>query len=159
MRDGIIVRAATPADAAEACTIIRRSIAELCVADHHGDEAHLAKWLSNKTPENVLRWIGLGYFIVAEESGVLLGTAGMNDAGKIVLNYVSPDARFRGVSKALMHHLEEHARALGLSECFLETSDTALRFYLSLGYVKTDVTYTLPLTGMPAVVLKKTLTA
>jgi GNAT superfamily N-acetyltransferase len=159
MRDGIIVRPATPADAAEACAVIRRSITELCVADHHGDETHIGKWLSNKTLENVARSIGLGYFIVAEEAGVLLGAAGMNEAGKIVLNYVSPDARFRGVSKALMRALEAHAAKLGLTECILETSETALRFYLSLGYVKTDVTYTLPLTGMPAVVLKKTLTA
>lgn len=97
------------------------------------------------------------YYVVAEESGVLLGVAGMNDTGKIVLNYVSPDARFRGVSKALMQHLEDRALSLGLSECFLETNKTALRFYLSRGYVKTDLTYMLPLTGTPAVVLKKKL--
>jgi GNAT superfamily N-acetyltransferase len=157
VHDGIRVRSAIPADAADACAIIRRSITELCLADHHGDEIHLAKWLSNKTPENVARWIAGGRVIVAEEAGSLLGVAAMNDTGKILLNYVSPDARFRGVSKALMQHLEERAVGLGLNECILETSETALRFYLSLGYVKTDLTYTLPLTGVPAVVLRKKL--
>ena len=148
------VRAATPADAAQACTIIRRSITELCVVDHESDE-HLAKWLSNKSPENVARWITTNYYVVAEDAGVLLGVAGMNDTGKIVLNYVSPDARFRGVSKAMMQHLADRAVGLGLSECVLETNRTALQFYLARGYVRADVTYTLPLTGMPAVVLKK----
>ena len=125
------VRTATPADAAEACTIIRRSITELCVIDHESDE-HLAKWLSNKSPENVLRWMTTNYYVVAEEDGALLGVAGMNDTGKIVVNYVSPDPRFRGVSKAMMQHLEDRAVALGLSECFLETNKTAPRFYLAI---------------------------
>jgi GNAT superfamily N-acetyltransferase len=159
VREAFQVRTATPADAAEACTVIRRSITELCMADHRGDEIHIGKWLSNKTPENVARWTTLDYCIVAEESGVLLGIAAMNDSGKVLLNYVSPDARFRGVSKALMQHLEERAVGLGLAECILETTGTALRFYLSLGYVKADLTYILPLTGKPAVVLAKKLTA
>jgi len=30
---------------------MRRSIAELCVADHRNDEAILSRWLGNKTPE------------------------------------------------------------------------------------------------------------
>jgi hypothetical protein len=34
--------------------------------------------------------------------GTLLGIAAMTDTGKITLNYVSPHARFQGVSKALI---------------------------------------------------------
>jgi GNAT superfamily N-acetyltransferase len=47
---------------------------------------------------------------------------------------VSPDARFRGVSKALMRALEDGARELGLPACSLESTETARRFYLSIGY-------------------------
>ena len=100
------IRRANPKDAAAACAVLRRSITELCHADHGGDEVLLAKWLSNKTVENVTRWIAQSHFLVAEEAGTLLGVAAMNAAGKITLNYVLPEARFRGVSKALVQQLE-----------------------------------------------------
>ena len=58
----------------------------------------------------------------------------MNNSGEITLNYVSPDARFRGVGKAMMAALEREARELGLAECFLTSTDTAHAFYLTLGY-------------------------
>ena len=57
------------------------------------------------------------HFVVAEEGEAILGVAAMNASGKITSNYVSPEARFRGVSKALVQPLETQARALGLSEC------------------------------------------
>jgi N-acetylglutamate synthase-like GNAT family acetyltransferase len=151
------IRCATANDAPEACLVLRRSITELCDLDHAGDAELLAKWLSNKTVENVRRWIGQAHFLVAEEEGRLLGCAAMTGAGKVTLNYVAPDARFRGVSKALLSQLEARARALGLEELVLESTQTALRFYCSLGYVHTAETYTLPLTGTPATVLRKRL--
>jgi N-acetylglutamate synthase-like GNAT family acetyltransferase len=151
------IRQAKTDDAAAACAVLRRSITELCHADHGGDEILLGKWLSNKTVENVTRWILQTHFVVAEEGETILGVAAMNASGKITLNYVSPEARFRGVSKALVQQLEAQARALGLGECMLETTQTALRFYQSLGYVKTEETYRLSLTGSPATVLRKNL--
>ena len=153
----IDIRRATGADAAEACSVLRRSIAELCHLDHHGDPAMLARWLSNKTVENLNRWIAQSHFFVAEEGGRLLGCAAMNGAGKITLNYVAPEARFRGVSKALVAALEDVARRTGLDECRLESTRTALRFYRSLGYVESDESYILPLTGTRAMVLCKRL--
>ena len=103
-------------DDAAACAVLRRSITELCRADHGGDAILLGKWLSNKTVENLTRWIMQTHFVVAEERETILGVAAMNASGKITLNYVSPEARFRGVSKALVQQLESKARALGLSE-------------------------------------------
>jgi N-acetylglutamate synthase-like GNAT family acetyltransferase len=151
------IRQASIEDAPEACAILRRSIAELCHADHGGDQILMGKWLSNKTVENVTQWIMKSHVIVAEEVGTILGIAAMNNSGKITLNYVSPDARFRGVSKALVQQLEAHASALGLRECVLETTQTALRFYQSLGYIKSAESYPLSLTGLPATVLRKNL--
>jgi len=46
-----LVRTATPEDAEAACAVIRRSIVECCIEDHHGDSALLAAWLANKTPD------------------------------------------------------------------------------------------------------------
>jgi hypothetical protein len=51
------VRDAVREDARAACEIMRRSIAELCVADHWNEPAILGRWLSNKTPETFKSWI------------------------------------------------------------------------------------------------------
>jgi predicted GNAT family acetyltransferase len=130
------VREAREADAEAACLVLRRSITELCGTDHQGDADTLAKWLANKTPENVRRWIGdpNNHVIVADDSGAILGVAAIQSSGRISLNYVSPDARFRGVSKALVTRLEAKAMELGLEACILESTGTARRFYFSIGY-------------------------
>jgi N-acetylglutamate synthase-like GNAT family acetyltransferase len=151
----IKIRSAKGEDAAEACAVIRRSITELCQLDHLGNEERLSKWLSNKTVENVRRWILESQFLVAEHGERIVGVATMTDSGRITLNYVDPGVRFRGVSKALMFSMEENARTLGITSCFLETTQTALRFYIASGYVKSEQTHVLPLTGSPATVLSK----
>ena len=63
------IRQAKTKDAAAACAVVRRSIAELCYPDHGGDEILLGKWLSNKTVENVTRWITQSHSLVADEGG------------------------------------------------------------------------------------------
>jgi len=105
---GMEIRTAITADAVEACSVLRRSISELCFLDHRNDQNLLSRWLSNKTPENVVRWIGRPdhSLLVAVEDDAILAVGAVTDDGEITLNYVSPDARFRGVSKALMCALE-----------------------------------------------------
>jgi len=51
------VREAVPEDATAACLVMRRSIAELCAADHRNDPAVVQRWLSNKTSEIFRSWI------------------------------------------------------------------------------------------------------
>jgi GNAT superfamily N-acetyltransferase len=62
------------------------------------------------------------------------GRAVRND-GEITLNYVSPAARFRGVSSALLAALERRARERGNTHCQLLSTETAHRLYLNRGYV------------------------
>jgi hypothetical protein len=95
------IRDAVAEDAPAACEVLRRSISELCVADHGNDQAILAKWLLNKTPEIVASWIGLpdDSMLVAVEGSTILAVGGITKAGNVTLNYVSPDARFCGRSK------------------------------------------------------------
>jgi GNAT superfamily N-acetyltransferase len=50
------------------------------------------------------------------------------DAGHIALNYVSPDARFRGVSRALLGALEARAMERGSARCTLNSTETARAF-------------------------------
>ena len=130
------IRPARAADAAAACGVLRRSIAELCVADHDNDPQFLSRWLANKTPENVAAWIADpgNVVYVAVDDGRIAGVAAMTRAGLVTLNYVSPDFRFRGVSKVLLAALERKAAELGLTQCNLESTKTARRFYEAAGY-------------------------
>jgi GNAT superfamily N-acetyltransferase len=132
------IRDARVVDAPAACHVLRRSIIELCAADHRNDPAILAKWLANKTPEIVASWItqpGNSVLLVVE-SGDILGVGSVTDAGRITLNYVSPDARFRGVSRALLNALETRAAERGNTRCTLSSTETARRFYRAAGYVE-----------------------
>lgn len=131
-----IIRRAVKSDAAPACEVVRRSIIELCAADHRGDRETLAKWLDNKTTALFEDWIASdrSVTLVAERAGSIVGVGLMNQSGAIHLLYVSPDARFSGVSKALLAALEEEAAAAGISEMRLESTITAQRFYADAGY-------------------------
>jgi GNAT superfamily N-acetyltransferase len=131
------IRDAIPEDALGACVVLKRSIAELCEADHKNDPAILARWLGNKTMENVLAWISQpdNSLLVAVENGDVLAVGSVTDSGTVGLNYVSPDARFRGVS-ALLRALETRAFERRNSRCALTSTETARRFYLSNGYIE-----------------------
>jgi GNAT superfamily N-acetyltransferase len=128
-----------PDDAIAGCDVLKRSIAELCIADHKNDPAILARWLGNKTIEYFVTWAEQpgNSLLVAVEGGQILAVGSVTDAGTIGLNYVSPDARFRGVSRALLHALELRAAERGNTRCTLISTETARRFYLSNGYFET----------------------
>jgi GNAT superfamily N-acetyltransferase len=137
-RQAMDIRDAVADDAEEACAILRRSIAELCDADHRNDPAILARWLGNKTPENVSVWIARpdASMLVAVDGGAIVAVGMVTDAGEIILNYVSPDARFRGASRTLLAALEARAAERGVEQCRLESTETAYRFYRAHGYVE-----------------------
>jgi GNAT superfamily N-acetyltransferase len=132
---GMIIRDATEEDALAACDVMRRSIAELCVADHRNDPALLGRWLSNKTPEIFRSWIRpSNTLLVVAEGSAIFAVGCVTDAGEITLNYVSPDARFRGASAALLDALEARAKERGNKHCTLNSTETARCFYLARGY-------------------------
>lgn len=130
------IRDAVPADAAAVCQVLKRSIVELCVADHHNDPAILERWLANKAPEIVASWIAQprSSMLLAVEDDAILGVGAVTDAGEITLNYVSPDARFRGVSRAMLRALEARTLERGAARSTLVGTETARRFYHAAGY-------------------------
>jgi GNAT superfamily N-acetyltransferase len=132
------IRDAVPADAPAACEVLRRSIIGLCAADHRNDPAILQRWLANKTPEIVASWIAKpgNSVMVAVEGGAVLAVGSVTDEGEITLNYVSPDARFRGVSRAMLGALETRASERGNCRCTLVSTETARRFYHDAGYTE-----------------------
>lgn len=131
------IRPATAQDAHAGVETLRRSIAELCRDDHHDDPAQLRPWLRNKTAANWALWLDrpAAFLLVAEAAGRVCGVGMGGDDGRILLNYVHPDFRFRGVSSAMLDALEGIAASRGARHASLESTRTARRFYLSRGYV------------------------
>lgn len=131
------IRKATPGDAESASLVLRRSIIELCRRDHENDPAILQSWLANKTPEKFREWAEATddfCCVAVGEEAAILGVAYLSKAGEVRLNYVSPDARFRGVSSALIAALEAEAMRWGLVRITLSSTATAHHFYLERGY-------------------------
>ncbi|MBA4227051.1 MAG: GNAT family N-acetyltransferase [Hyphomonas sp.] len=130
------IRSGKPEDAEAAIQTLRRSITELCRADHGDDPEALESWLANKTEASWHDWLGRAdrLVFVAEQDGLILGVGMISTAGEVMLNYVEPDARFAGISKKLLTHMERGASERGLGCCFLESTRTALNFYLACGY-------------------------
>ena len=133
----VIVRRATAGDAAEICEVVRSSITDLCVADHRNDAELLGRWLQNKTPENVTRWIGNphNFNLLAEYDGHISAAGCVTTSGEIILNYVHPRARFQGISSCLLSALEEVIKGRGIMLCRLESTTTARRFYRDRQFV------------------------
>ena len=132
----IQIRQATEADAAEAVRTLRRSIAELCIADHQNDPTEVEGWLGNKTVEAWRKWIVRddAVVLVAERDRKVIGVGMATLSGDILLNYVHPEARFGGVSKAILAGLEEVLRSRDVQCCRLESTITARSFYESCGF-------------------------
>ncbi|MET0323357.1 MAG: GNAT family N-acetyltransferase [Duganella sp.] len=130
------VRIAVAADAVAACTVLRRSIAECCEADHRNDPAILDAWLGNKTPQMVESWFvsPTNFSLVAELDGVVAGVALLTGAGKLALCYVLPEARGNGLGKALLARAEEQVVCWGVKALQLHSTATGHGFFAGRGY-------------------------
>lgn len=132
------IRNAVITDAPAACEVLRRSISELCVADHDNDPVILGRCLAKKMPELVKSWITQpgNSMLLAVEGGMVVEVGSVTDQGEITANYVSLDARFQGASRALLRAFEARATERGNTRCTLMSTETARSFYLSAGYTE-----------------------
>lgn len=132
----IQIRRATENDAVMAIDTLRRSITELCVADHQNDPSEIEGWAGNKTVETWQKWIARtdAIVVVAERDSEVIGVGMASLSGEIMLNYVHPEARFCGVSKSILAAMEDTLRSLDVQRCRLESTITAQSFYESCGF-------------------------
>jgi GNAT superfamily N-acetyltransferase len=130
------IRPATPADAAAACAVLRRTIAESCARDHRDDPDILEAWLGNKHPPMVGTWFGsaTNFSLVVEQAGVVVGISLLTAAGKLALCYLLPEAQRQGAGRALLQRSEAHALALGIKTVHLHSTATAEGFFEANGY-------------------------
>lgn len=94
MEPPMLVRCARDCDADRAADVVRRSITELCVADYRNDPQVLARWLANKTTENLRRWIGSSdrsVCVVIHDDRQLAAVGMVAWCGEILLNFVAPE--------------------------------------------------------------------
>lgn len=131
-------RRATITDAEAACGVLRRSISECCVEDHHNNPEVLSAWLQNKTPENVSAWFASSedFAVVAAAGEQVVGVGLLTGKGNLALCYVLPEVRFTGVGKALLRAVESHALQTRLNQIHLSSTATAKAFYLRNGFVQ-----------------------
>lgn len=130
------IRRATADDAEAGVDVLCRSIADLCSADHGDDPVAIASWTANKTVTDWRLWVERDdvALLVAVEGDRMLGVGLTAWDGRVLLNYVSPAARWRGVSDALLRRMEEALRDRGCAAAVLESSVTAGPFYHDRGY-------------------------
>jgi GNAT superfamily N-acetyltransferase len=145
MNTGITTRAATVADADAVCAVLRLAILETCADDHRHDQAILDAWLGNKHPVQVAAWLAApaNYMVVAElapandgaQPSGIVGVALINQAGKLALCHVLPQAQRRGVGKALLDAAEAQARNWGVSKVRIHGTSNSRGFYARYGYL------------------------
>ena len=133
----ISVRRAEPGDIPAMSRVLIASIIELCAADHGKDPAAIAAWTRNKSPDGLAVMLANPDLLmfVAEDAGAIGAVGALTRTGEIALNYVAPDMRFLGLSKALLVRLETELAALGFAEGRLEATATARRFYECTGWL------------------------
>jgi GNAT superfamily N-acetyltransferase len=137
-KSSFAIRPACAGDAAAICEVVRRSIVELCTRDHQNHPVWLEDWLANKTAENIASWIAdpdNRMFVAAKSGAILAAGCFRTTTGEITLNYVSPDGRFQGISRAMLRQLEQTARELGHRKVTLTSTITAHEFYVAAGFV------------------------
>lgn len=129
------IRAATALDAEEGALLLRRSITDLCEMDHGGDPSAIEAWTANKTSASWITWLETQpFFYIVEDRNLLAGVCLLSATGEILLNYVHPDFRFRGVSKMMLCEMEKTARRIAISALRVESTRTAYRFYAGAGF-------------------------
>lgn len=152
----IAIRGVEPADAKAMSDVLIASIRHLCTEDHNNIAHALARWTANKTPDGVRAMMGDPELVlfVAERDGDTAAVGGITGGGEIVLNYVDPQHRFTGVSRALLIAMEEALRRNGIREAHLVSTRTAHRFYRDAGWQDAGAPVADPVIGYP---MRKTL--
>ena len=132
----IRVRRAHESDIDAMSEVLIASITRLCTPDHGGDPQEIAAWTANKTPDGVRAMLAApaNRLFVAEVAGQVVAVGCVRGVDEIALNYVHPNHRFQGVSRALLVAMETAMRELGTTTGRLESTATAHAFYLANGW-------------------------
>jgi GNAT superfamily N-acetyltransferase len=115
--------------------LVRRAITETNSRDY--TPAQIGQLLGEHDAPQILRDLERRHVLVAEQGGVVLGTAGI-DRRRIRMVFVEPEAQGRGIGKRLMNHLIAYAEIAGLEHLLVHASLTAEGFYARFGFTPLD---------------------
>jgi N-acetylglutamate synthase-like GNAT family acetyltransferase len=80
----------------------------------------------------------LAIHAIAAENGEVLGVARMHECaekqGQVRCVAIATSAQGKGIGKAIMAYLEDHAKTKGWIEIVLEARENAVPFYHAIGY-------------------------
>jgi GNAT superfamily N-acetyltransferase len=128
------IRAATAADA-ETVHALHVASTTAVYQQFFGGKG-LEQWLATRNPAVCAAEISKWAVILAEEDGVPLGFAALDTAkANVDAVYVAPQCWRQGIGRQLLIHLEEIARAAGLSRITLQAAGPAILFYQRQGYL------------------------
>ncbi|MEL7392442.1 MAG: GNAT family N-acetyltransferase [Pseudomonadota bacterium] len=93
--------------------------------------------MRNKTSDVYRAWIANEKLIkiVVEREEAIAGFGMAATDGEVLLNYVSPEFRFAGVSRLVLEEIERSLVNIGIEEARLWSTETAHTFYQSRGWV------------------------
>jgi GNAT superfamily N-acetyltransferase len=133
----LVIRQAQPEDADAMSRVLKASIIELCAADHGNQDFLIASWTRNKSSEALKAMLAEPELkcLVAQQGEIITAVGALSTRGQIVLNYVAPEFRFMGFSRAVLARMEAELRGLGFSVGALVSTRTAHRFYRDAGWV------------------------
>ena len=132
-----------PITSADALSLIRALDAELSACYPEPGTTHFRLDADEVAP-------GAGAFLIARDGGRPVGCGALRrvrdedavrelgpDVGELKRMYVAPEARGRGIARALLSRLESEARALGMTRLVLETGihqQEAMTLYRAAGF-------------------------
>ncbi|KEQ16902.1 GNAT family N-acetyltransferase [Endozoicomonas numazuensis] len=127
------IRKAQRSDAQRAFELRTLAIRSECKG-HYSDEA-LTMWTDGKASEQFMDTVEQKFHVVMLE-GEVAGTGMINtENGMVDAIFVDTQFMGKGVARKMMTHLEQIARAAGLSQMKLDSTLNAAAFYRRCGFV------------------------
>lgn len=113
-------------------------------AAEHYSPAELAAWASRRSPDGHRRMLEQTFLLVAEVEDRLAGFANLESGegtGTVDQLFVTPDSGGRGVGRALLDALADHAESLGMSHLDSHASKRAVGLFERCGYRRLETEY------------------
>jgi len=129
------IRRATDRDRQGICTVHVRAIREVCSRSY--SEEQITSWAGLLSPDSYVAVVRDRFLVVAEDTVGIVGFGQLNQTkGEVEAVYVLPERQRERIGGALLHSLEDAARAAGLKKLYLSATLNSVPFYRKAGYVE-----------------------
>lgn len=138
MGQDILIRRATPDDIVALVPLIHHVLRVSNTPDYGVD--NVERVVGHFSAEGVRAMIARTHSLVAEDGGVIVGTASLGPGSADTTQalrtfFVNPDLQRRGIGRALLAALEARAHALGLHVLPVRSSIAGVPFYAAHGFI------------------------